>query len=1009
MADLYRDARAKEEVWDAIEDTFRQSILMGRDKEDREASEKHRDSIDRETDALMGLIAERKQILDKLSRIDDLIKAAKNRITWDENSYKMAREAVRDQRQKEDAEAAEMMRTGRFVAHQQQRGGFPVKNGLPPAPQFGPQYYYPQQQAQPQPHRQPPPDSQAYAQAPAIYTHQRPRDGMAPQRQADRAPAAPNSSQSVQRKGEGVDPSSANTTQDIDNRAPVSSRDPVDGKAAGTEKPAEMARAGDKAPNGTSGGNERQSFPQPTKAANGITAGNTQTADAPEKTGVEVYDAEGNLIGEVKRIEERNAWIKAALQLPIKRRVVIRAGRLFGPEDLGKIYDPADGKRAKWLSCMIQAAGEVQAQECSTCAKYNSVFSQCVIIEGDERFPRCGNCEWNRQGCIGASLTVPSKSPAGTRPKSLERPQTGPTPEPLPPRRSLSRRASLSAEQPQPSGGFTAVNSSATAAKKPSGPTPAVQQSVEDESHNNSEADGQPRKEKERKSLPGGRASQQGGAAGDDVPHPQKKTKGRKSLPDGQAQKEGGEDDEAEAEEEEDTEEITKDMLVFKDDGTVFTQPEIMRGVPVAKISSSHPYWEPNWTPLEDLITPTLLKWQEKYEKALVEASSQSSKYLANRQVNRGNAVLKYVREGPIHPLQIIAKQWVTKKLFNYDTLHRLVQILDEFTKFKVDVSPEQWVRHRLHQKFLEKGEKFALDEEVDALYHDPKVRYIRKKSGFGNIGRPSGYRMKGETNSTPKRTSRGTKRKKDPSASPETPVLRVQEKEPTPTVPAPSVPPPESRPTSSRGRRLTRASSAERPSGSRPSSPASTRRASKKPKTSHVPAEPSASTAAQPPAAPTVADAAAPSPPTAEELAVDGYTSHDSYSHDPIYPIDWRVYQVRTAKMTSNPSVTQYYHWVDGPDQEASFEHQVLKDVIPPNKVTWGVYKDPFDFHLRLSELVHVKWAKDSLKMVAVTREVPGVLWRGDVIVNFRRERTKRRFLAFLRRKAVSLLRSER
>ncbi|KAH8902935.1 hypothetical protein BR93DRAFT_861541, partial [Coniochaeta sp. PMI_546] len=638
----------------------------------------------------------------------------------------------------------------------------------------------------------------------------------------------------------------------------------------------------------------------------------------------EVYDSEGNLIGEVKRLDLRNTWIREAVKLPIKRGVVIRAGRKFGLEDLEKIYEPTDNKGAKWLSCIIQATGEVQAHQCVTCTKNIGVFSECVIVGGDT-FPRCANCEWNRQGCHGASLTARPKSPLATRPKS--------------------RHSATSGEGPQPG-----PAPSATAAKKTTGPTKPAQQSGEDHSRISEEADGQ-------ESSP--------------------RTKKERNLPDGPSQqKDHGDDDEADAEEDEDTEEITKDMLVLEDNGAVFTGPEIMQGVPLEKISPSHPYWEPSWPALEDFITPTLEKWQEKYEKALVEAASQSSKYLANRQVNRGNAVLKYLREGPIHPLQIIAKRFITKKLFNYDTIHRLVQILDELLKFKIDVTPAQWVRHRLHQKFLEKGDEFSLDEEIDALYHDPKVRYIRKKSGFGNIGRPSGYRMKGELGGTPKKTPRGTKRKKEHSASPEDSGPQ-QEKEPTPAKHKSDHPPPDA-----------------------PSA-----------KTGQVDNN-NSSIGVQNPAAPSASDKVdtdRPYPPL-DGLEFTGYTSHDSYSRDPIWRHDWRVYQVKTAHMTSNPSVTQYYHWVDrGADgtEEFCFEHQVLKDVIPPNKVTWGVYKDPFDFHLRLSELVEVRWSRDSLKMLAVTQRVPGVEWRGDVIVNFKRERTKRRFLAFLGRKGVKLVRS--
>ncbi|OIW22722.1 hypothetical protein CONLIGDRAFT_586657 [Coniochaeta ligniaria NRRL 30616] len=864
------DPSRREEVWDAIEDTYMKSIRIKREKEDREAREEQQDRINQEKDGLLNLWAQRKRLVEELSKIDAEIHGTKSRITFDENSFVKAQVIVTKQREKEDAHDRELLRTTRFAGPPQQQLGWP----------------------------------------------------------AEIAAAALGNGQiarvSGERKANGAPPSPAIASP----AAPIITHSPANGTAA--EDPADKERAPETAPVGSPGGGEAERPEQPVEGASGAATGDSEKLEMPEKTGVEVFDSEGNLIGEVKRLDLRNPWIKEAVKLPIKRQVVIRAGRRFGPEDLDKIYEPTDSKGAKWLSCMIQAAGEVQAHQCVTCTKNIGVFSECVIV-GGETFPRCANCEWNRQGCHGASLIARPKSPLATRPKSRH-----------------------------------------------------------------SEADGQespPRTKKERKSLPGGRASQQDTAASEGASPAQKKPRGpRKSLPDGpNQQKDNADDDEADVDEDEDTEEITKDMLVLKDNGAVFTEPDIMRGVPLEKISPSHPYWDPSWPPLEAFITPTLEKWQEKYEKALVESASQSSKYLANRQVNRGNAVLKYLREGPLHPLQIIAKPFITKKVFNYDTIHRLVQILDELLKFKIDVTPAQWVRHRLHQKFLEKGDEFNLDEEIDALYHDPKVRYIRKKSGFGNIGRPSGYRMKGELGGTPKKTpNRGTKRKKEHSPSPESSGLQ-QEKEPTPAAPTPSPAP---------GRRPTKKHKAEHPPPETPSAATTSQGAHNNPVV--PPPTPSGGGASE--------AATGPLPPL-DGLDFSGYTSRDSYSRDPIWRHDWRVYQVKTAHMTSNPSVTQYYHWVDrGADgtEEYCFEHQVLKDVIPPNKVTWGVYKDPFDFHLRLAELVEVKWSRDSLKMLAVTRRVAGVEWRGEVIVNFKRERTKRRFLAFVGKKGVALVRSE-
>ena len=986
MAEPNGDGREgqHEPSWEEMEHTYLEMARKKREKEDREAAEKHRASILAERETLLALFTEREPIINELSRIDGQVRSVNNRITWKENEYKQVRNELRAKREREDAAAAAFIREGRLARQRGLLGPWPVKNGRPPAPQYGPHRYHQQPQPQHQHQHERQPQAQPYTDSRGtVYPQQLPRspvrspgvDGMATQRQAETALAALNNGQvpggSDEQRMNGRASSPKHDTPAAVGAA-QSDAQGVNGNAAAKE-PQDLARSDHGAANPTPVATEAAipgqapSAATPSQAPSAAAPGqapSAATADAPEdaempdadeKIGVEVYDAEGKLIGEVKRIEERNPWIKAALQFPIVRKVEVRAGRKFGPEDLDKIYEPTDTKGTKWLSCVIQASGFVQGQECTTCAKNTGVFSECVIVPGDQRFPRCANCEWGRQACTGASLIARPKSATGAPPDAAT--------ETVPPRRSLSRKADSVPEQPQPSGGFTAVNSSATAAKK----EPSIQQSIEEDP--NERADGQLRR-KERKSLPGGRAFHQDAATGDETP--QKKARGsRKSLPEGPSGKDGADNDEAEADEDDDTEEITRDMLVFQDDGRVFTEPEIMRGVPLEKIDEDHPYWEESWpASLEDFIMPHLEKWQEKYEKALVESATQSSKYLANRQVNRGKAVLQYIQDGPIHPFQIVSKRYVTKKLFNYDTIHRLVQILDELKKFKIEVSPTEWVRHRLHQKFLEKGDKFALDEEVEALYHDSKVRYIRKKSGYGNIGRPSGYRMKGEVNATPRKMPRGTKRKKGGSASPDTPAPQVEpgpqpenktpslqaEKEampsppdPSATAPPPPEPPADPRPTSSRGRHLTRPPTADGPPAASPapSSSTSTRRASKKPKTSHPP-DPSSSsssstTTAPPPPAAAAAEAVAAA---ANDLSFDGYTTTDSFSSDPIYHHDWRIYQVKTARISSNPRVTQYYHWVDGAgagSQEASFEHQVLKDVIPSrNKVTWGVYRQP-------------------------------------------------------------------
>jgi len=127
---------------------------------------------------------------------------------------------------------------------------------------------------------------------------------------------------------------------------------------------------------------------------------------------------------------------------------------------------------------------------------------------------------------------------------------------------------------------------------------------------------------------------------------------------------------------------------------------------------------------------------------------------------------------------------------------------------------------------------------------------------------------------------------------------------------------------------------------------------------------------------------------------------------------LDWRIYQIKHRKCSTNGQVTQYWHYVDKSDpgsEETMFEHQVLEDVIPGRRlnVKWGVYKEPIDFHLRFRELTEITYAPDSLNIIIGTKQVRGVTFRGDLVAQFKRERTKRRFLKFMESKGIRLIKT--
>ena len=134
---------------------------------------------------------------------------------------------------------------------------------------------------------------------------------------------------------------------------------------------------------------------------------------------------------------------------------------------------------------------------------------------------------------------------------------------------------------------------------------------------------------------------------------------------------------------------------------------------------------------------------------------------------------------------------------------------------------------------------------------------------------------------------------------------------------------------------------------------------------------------------------------PASSALDYDGYTSTDSVSGE-LQPNDWRVCQVKTRTFATNPTVTQCWRWATEDDDVV--EHQVL-ELVP---IKWFVFREPYNFHLKLGDIQKVSFARGST-IVIVThkegRDGKDTNPRGDVMAQFKRERTTRRFLDFLGR----------
>ncbi|OAQ58249.1 hypothetical protein VFPPC_12217 [Pochonia chlamydosporia 170] len=140
------------------------------------------------------------------------------------------------------------------------------------------------------------------------------------------------------------------------------------------------------------------------------------------------------------------------------------------------------------------------------------------------------------------------------------------------------------------------------------------------------------------------------------------------------------------------------------------------------------------------------------------------------------------------------------------------------------------------------------------------------------------------------------------------------------------------------------------------------------------------------------------------DEFYTEGLSDADSYTGEAVTRNDWRLLQVKTRFFTSADSVTQYWSWVE---DKQYFEHQVLKDTNP---VQWGLLRKPIDFDVRLEDIAEVKYSVKSLRVHLIMKDTTVASTedeapRGDVMAVFKRTRTVRRFLDFLRSRNFSTI----
>ncbi|EAQ88696.1 hypothetical protein CHGG_05315 [Chaetomium globosum CBS 148.51] len=681
------------------------------------------------------------------------------------------------------------------------------------------------------------------------------------------------------------------------------------------------------------------------------TPGETTVSDL-----VDVLDEAGDLIGRLRASGTGNSVMDRFSRLPVKRPARIRPGRKFTAEDLDALPrpTPGDARPNKFLSFFVQAMGEMQARPCQDCSSNHGPFQGCVMVSGDPDFARCGNCEWNKRGCHGGSVERPSSSRHSNSTKSpLKSPGKPQTPGTS---FTAANKASASYEEDR-TGGDDADHSDVGMGSKETAPKKAP-----------------------RKSLPGSRKPTAPST-------PAAKTAETDELP-----------------------EINKEVLCLKHDGVVFTDPPMMRGVPLAKISPEHPYWEPDWKPIEELVEPVRQKHQEKYDQLDQAGSTHRDKHLANRDAKRGRIVLKFLEEGELHPYQLVGKKWINYRITNYDTLFRLAQLLtEELPRMGLDISPSEWLRHRLHELYMEKGDKFDVASWIGKAYHDRKIEQLRIKNGFPRVGRPPAHATRAaEASSSTKKPPRSLKRK-DPHQTPESTPIKLK----IPSASKASVSPTET-PASASASAASASATA-----TAAASAASAASGQQKPKRIKIITSQPESTSETPSSGKPKIILNSPFPPSATGekkaaaqgkeakdedkstgLEYDGYTSSDSISEDRLHPNDWRLHQVKTRSFATHPGVTQYWHWVtEKQGDKKVIEHQVLESVQP---IKWSVFKKPYNFHLKLGDIQEVSFARASNKVVVTHkkgRDGRDLGPRGHVMAQFKRDRTKRRFLTFLSR----------
>ncbi|KAG9249441.1 uncharacterized protein F5Z01DRAFT_669182 [Emericellopsis atlantica] len=190
--------------------------------------------------------------------------------------------------------------------------------------------------------------------------------------------------------------------------------------------------------------------------------------------------------------------------------------------------------------------------------------------------------------------------------------------------------------------------------------------------------------------------------------------------------------------------EINQENLVLRHDGTVYTSPACMVGVPRDKIHPGDQYWEHHWTDVRPEVVKEKECWEQKHQKALKrwaeKKGSESYYYTTKKWVRRGDKIIEFLDDPKqISPYQLLAKKFMNASggcITSYKTLSCLCETLSELANYDLDIEPLDWMRHRLYEIHLQApGGSFDLCKILNDFYHDPKLTDLRFKHGHKKRG----------------------------------------------------------------------------------------------------------------------------------------------------------------------------------------------------------------------------------------------------------------------------------